>query len=375
MTTTAAFHRLPGPQVQTDFLSATDAPRLVARVGVLECLRHISQALEADFSRWNDFDKTARTAAHSPHGVIELMPVADAQDYAFKYVNGHPINTQHGLPTVMAFGALADVATGAPRFVSELTLTTALRTAATSAMVARKLARPGSRHMALIGNGAQSEFQALAFIDQLGVRELRLFDTDRAASSKLQRNLAPFAAQLGVDIQIADSVQAAVQGADIVTTVTADKRNAVVLDASALAPGMHLNAVGGDCPGKTELAAEVLACSSVFVEYEPQTRLEGELQQMPADFAVTEFWRVLTGAAPGRVSDAQITLFDSVGFALEDYSALRTMQALGRQAGLLSRIELVPTLADPKDLFALLCQGEDADTPAATADAMWQQVA
>ena len=375
MTTTAALHRLPGPQVQTDFLSATDAARLVVRVGVLECLRHITQALEADFARWNDFDKTARTAAHSAHGVIELMPVADAQDYAFKYVNGHPINTQHGLPTVMAFGALADVATGTPRFVSELTLTTALRTAATSAMVARKLARPGSRRMALIGNGAQSEFQALAFIDQLGVRALRLFDTDRAASAKLQRNLAPFAAQLGVDIQIADSVQAVVQGADIVTTVTADKRNAVVLDASVLAPGMHLNAVGGDCPGKTELAAEVLQRSSVFVEYEPQTRLEGELQQMPSDFAVTELWRVLTGAAPGRVSDAQITLFDSVGFALEDYSALRTMQALGRQAGLLSRIELVPTLADPKDLFALLRQGEDADTPVATADAVWQQVA
>lgn len=208
--------------------------------------------------------------------------------------------------------------------------------------------------MALIGNGAQSEFQALAFLDLLGVRTLRLFDVDPAASAKLQRNLAPWLDQYGAEAVTVDSVQAAVQGADIVTTVTADKRNAVVLDARALAPGMHLNAVGGDCPGKTELAAEVLRRSSVFVEYEPQTRREGELQQMPADFAVTEFWRVLTGQAPGRVSPAQITLFDSVGFALEDYSALRTMQALGRQAGLLSAIELVPTLAYPKDLFALL---------------------
>lgn len=355
---TPTTHRLPrnaAPSpVHTEFLSASDAARLVARVGVVACLRQMVQALEADFARWNDFDKTARTAAHSAHGVIELMPVADAHDYAFKYVNGHPVNTQHGLPTVMAFGALADVATGAPRFVSELTLTTALRTAATSAMVARRLARPDSRCMALIGNGAQSEFQALAFLDLLGVRTLRLFDVDPAATAKLQRNLAPWLDQYGAEAVTVDSVQAAVQGADIVTTVTADKRNAVVLDARALAPGMHLNAVGGDCPGKTELAAEVLRRSSVFVEYEPQTRREGELQQMPADFAVTEFWRVLTGQAPGRVSPAQITLFDSVGFALEDYSALRTMQALGRQAGLLSAIELVPTLADPKDLFALL---------------------
>ncbi|MBB2776635.1 UNVERIFIED_ORG: ornithine cyclodeaminase [Comamonas terrigena] len=355
---TPTTHRLPRnaapTPVHTEFLSASDAARLVARVGVVACLRQMVQALEADFARWNDFDKSARTAAHSAHGVIELMPVADAHDYAFKYVNGHPVNTQHGLPTVMAFGALTDVATGAPRFVSELTLTTALRTAATSAMVARRLARPDSRCMALIGNGAQSEFQALAFLDLLGVRTLRLFDVDPAASAKLQRNLAPWLDQYGAEAVTVDSVQAAVQGADIVTTVTADKRNAVVLDARALAPGMHLNAVGGDCPGKTELAAEVLRRSSVFVEYEPQTRREGELQQMPADFAVTEFWRVLTGQAPGRVSPAQITLFDSVGFALEDYSALRTMQALGRQAGLLSAIELVPTLADPKDLFALL---------------------
>ena len=111
--------------VQTDFLSASDAARLVARVGVVSVLRMVTTAIEEDYLRWQDFDKSARTAAHSENGVIELMPVADARDYAFKYVNGHPINTRYGLPTVMAFGALADVATGMPRFVSELTLTTA----------------------------------------------------------------------------------------------------------------------------------------------------------------------------------------------------------------------------------------------------------
>jgi len=352
-------------EVQTDFLSASDAGRLVARVGILECLRLIADAVETDYARWHDFDKTARTAAHSETGVIELMPVADRHDYAFKYVNGHPVNTQHGLPTVMAFGALADVATGAPRFVSELTLTTALRTAATSLMAARRLARPDSRSMALIGNGSQSEFQALAFIGLLGVRELRLFDIDRAATDKLQRNLAPFARELGVHITVAASTAEAVRGADIVTTVTADKTNAVILDADMLAPGMHINAVGGDCPGKTELAAEVLRRGSVFVEYEPQTRIEGDLQQMPADFAVTEFWRVVQGEVPGRTSQAQITIFDSVGFALEDYSALRTMHELGRQAGLLARIELIPALHDPKDLFAMLGQGAALERAAA----------
>ncbi|WP_269465805.1 hypothetical protein [Vibrio natriegens] len=94
--------------------------------------------IEQDFLRWKDFDKSARLAAHSDIGVIELMPVADAQQYSFKYVNGHPANTEKGMLTVMAFGVLADVDTGYPVLLSELTLTTALRTAATSVMVAKK---------------------------------------------------------------------------------------------------------------------------------------------------------------------------------------------------------------------------------------------
>lgn len=357
----AQAHHTPA-LVQTDFLSASDAARLVARVGVVNVLRMMTTAIEEDYLRWQDFDKSARTAAHSATGVIELMPVADTRDYAFKYVNGHPINTRHGLPTVMAFGALADVATGMPRFVSELTLTTALRTAATSVMVAKRLARQGSRSMALIGNGSQSEFQALAFLGLLGVRELRLFDIDPASSQKLLRNLQPFLHEWGGTAQTYPSIQEAVRGADIVTTVTADKAYATIVHASMVEPGMHINAVGGDCPGKTELEAAVLHHAQVFVEYEPQTRIEGELQQMPADFAVTEFWRVLQGQAPGRTSAQQVTVFDSVGFALEDYSALRSMHALAHSAGLLAQIELIPALADPKDLFAMVRQAQVAHT-------------
>lgn len=340
--------------VITEFLSVSHAAQLVAQTGVVECLRLMAEAIEADFARWQDFDKSARIAAHSTNGVIELMPVADSVDYAFKYVNGHPVNTQHGLPTVMAFGALADVATGAPRFVSELTLTTALRTAATSLMVARRLARKNSRSMALIGNGSQSEFQALAFVGLLGVRELRLFDVDRSASAKLLQNIEFYLHEYGAQVRICGSIDEAVRGADIVTTVTADKTRATIVRARMLEPGMHINAVGGDSPGKTELERAVLEQAAVFVEFEPQTRIEGDLQQMPADFAVTEFWRVIQGIAPGRVSDDQITVFDSVGFALEDYSALRTMRQLGRQAGLLETIELIPDLPDPKNLFGLL---------------------
>src|SRR5688500_1059573 len=120
----------------TTLLTTRDLALIVAAHGLPKLLGRMVDYLEADFLRWQDFDKSARTAAHSDVGVIELMPVADAREYSFKYVNGHPGNIKHGLATVMAFGALADVDTGLPTVLSELTITTAIRTAATSVMAA-----------------------------------------------------------------------------------------------------------------------------------------------------------------------------------------------------------------------------------------------
>jgi len=334
----------------TLYLSAPEAAELVRRHGLESCIATVARHIREDFLRWNDFDKTARVAAHSRDGVIELMPVADQHRYSFKYVNGHPGNTRFGLSTVMAFGVLADVDTGAPLLLSELTLTTAIRTAAMSALAAQVLARPDSRVMALIGNGAQSEFQAIAFQHLLGITELRLYDVDPAATAKLVANLQG----RGLTLTVCRSTAEAVRGADIVTTVTADKACATILTPDMIEPGMHLNAVGGDCPGKTELHGDILDQAKVFVEYEPQSRIEGEIQHKAADFAVTEFWQVLRGERVGRDHAAQVTVFDSVGFALEDFSALRFMHDTANALGLGERITLIPQLADPKNLFGSL---------------------
>ena len=342
-------------------LTTDDVSRIVATVGLPALTARLVDYLEADFRRWPEFDKSPRSAAHSDVGVIELMPIADANDYSFKYVNGHPGNAKLGLSTVVAFGALADVATGLPGFISELTLTTAIRTAATSVMAAKRLARPDAKTMALIGNGAQSEFQAIAFHHGLGITEVRVFDVDPAATDKLVRNLA--AAAPALRVVRAASTADAVRGADIVTTVTADKTCATILTPDLIEAGMHLNGVGGDCPGKTEMARGVLERASVFVEFEPQSRIEGELQQMPADFPVTELWQVLTGAAPGRRTRDEVTLFDSVGFALEDYSALRLLRDCADELGLGREAGLIPALRDPKDLFGEMAMPA---TPAAT---------
>ena len=353
-----------------DYIGIADIQRIVGRIGPALFIEGLAAEIEADYRRWSEFDKSARHATHSPGGVIELMPTSDGQMYSFKYVNGHPKNTALGLLTVTAFGVLADVETGYPLLLSELTVTTALRTAAMSALAARHMARPGSSVMALIGNGAQSEFQAIAFHHMLGIRELRLYDVDAAATAKLTRNLKALG-HSHLQITLCSSAAEAVRGAHIVTTVTADKRNAVILTPEMIEPGMHINAVGGDCPGKTELHADILRRSDarVVVEYEPQSRVEGEIQQMPADFAVTEFAQVLAGAAPGRASPDEVTIFDSVGFALEDYSALRYLYKLQQQQGQPHQIDLIPDLNNPKDLFGLLAQHITSGIPTKMGDA------
>ncbi len=332
----------------TRFVDVPTMSRLVEDIGVPRFIGELADTIQQDFIRWPDFDKSARVANHSEIGVIELMPVSNTQHYAFKYVNGHPSNTQKGLYTVMAFGVLAEVDTGYPVLLSELTLATALRTCSTSLMAARALARPDARRMALIGNGAQSEFQALAFHSHLGIDEIAVYDVDPRATDKLIRNLSVYPS---LKIIRASSTAEAVRGSDIVTTVTADKAHATILTPDMIEPGMHINGVGGDCPGKTELHADVLRGARVFVEYEPQTRIEGDIQQLPRDFPVVDLWRVLAGTETGRQSADQVTVFDSVGFALEDYSTLRYVLEQAEKRHLGENVELVPWADDPKDLF------------------------
>lgn len=334
----------------TQFVDVRNMVRWTATLGPEKIITDLIGYMEQDFVRWPSFDKTPRVASHTPFGVIELMPTSDGELYGFKYVNGHPSNPARGYQTVTAFGVLADVHNGYPTFLSEMTVLTALRTAATSAMVAKKLARPDSSTMAMIGTGSQAEFQAIAFRAALGINKLQVWDTDSEAVQKFLRNAVP----LGFDVTVAASAQDCVLEADIITTCTADKLKATILTPDLVAPGVHLNAIGGDCPGKTELHPRILGAGDVFVEYTPQTRIEGEIQQMPADFPVTEFWEVLAGQKLGRFAAEQITIFDSVGFAVEDFSALRYVRDSIAGTPFYEEIDLVANPEDPKDLFGLV---------------------
>ena len=334
-----------------DYIGIEDIRRLVDALGTGEFIAAAGREIEDDYRRWDEFEKCPRLANHSPVGVIELMPITDGRRYTFKYVNGHPQNTARGLLTVTAFGVLADVETGYPLLLSELTVTTALRTAAMSALAARWMARDDSRVMALIGNGSQGEFQAIGFRRLLGIEELRLFDVDPLATAKLVRNLASMPEMSGVKVMRASSASDACRGADIVTTVTADKRNAIILTPPMVRPGMHLNAVGGDCPGKTELHPDILRRPGrAWSSSTSRSRASRERSSSSrATFRSSNSPTSSGAARAGRSERDEVTIFDSVGFALEDYSALRFLHSLLREERSGRRqIDLVPDLDGPQ---------------------------
>lgn len=332
------------------FVSVRNMARWIGEAGHERIITALIDDLEADFRRWPEFTKSPRFAAHSPLGVIELMPANDLEHYAFKYVNGHPGNPGRGLQTVTAFGVLSDVDSGYPIFISEMTLLTALRTAAVSGLAARHLAPPDSTRAAFIGAGSQSEFQALAVRSVTRVNTVRVFDVDPLASEKFKRNLEP----LGFEVSVAPSAEDAVRDADIITTCTADKANAIVLDDAAVRPGVLINGIGGDCPGKTELDPRTVQRARVVVEFEPQTRIEGEIQNLAPQFPVTELWTLLDRPGLARTRPGEVVVFDSVGFAVEDFTALRYVSRAVLGTAFEEEIDLVAEPDDPRDLFGML---------------------
>ncbi|MGG7164338.1 ornithine cyclodeaminase [Clostridium ihumii] len=337
--------------MKTRYIDLPTMAKYLKSVGPEKVIERLIPYLEDDYRRWEEFHKIPRTAHHSDIGVLELMPVGDSETYSFKYVNGHPENPKHNFLTVMAIGLLAEVSTGFPLLLSELTLTTAIRTAATSVMAAKYLAKPNPKKMALIGNGCQSEFQALGFHHVLGIEEIYCYDVDPVATEKLMENLK---GAKNLKLVKCSSAKEACKGVDIVTTITADKKNAIIITPDMVEPGMHINGVGGDCPGKTELDSKVLDMGNVYVEFEPQSRIEGEIQHRGEDFKVTEIWNIIKTGKPIDRKPDEITIFDSVGFALEDFSILRLMYDISREENIGVPQSLVPILENPKNLYGML---------------------
>lgn len=340
-------------------ISVDELTQLIHKHGLRRYLVDLMAMLKADFLRWQEFDKIPRPAFHVPDGVIELMPIADKELFAYKYVNGHPKNPLQNKQTIVATGQLSQVSDGQPVLISEMTVLTALRTAATSALATDYLARKDAKTLALIGTGAQSDFQALAAAIVRDIKTIRYHDIDHEAMHRFEKNMQAYDFEL-VPCQ---SNEEAVKEADIITVCTACKAHAVVIKGSWIKPGVHINGLGGDCPGKTELDKNILPRAKVVVEFFEQSFIEGEIQRFTREEAkkivYAELWQLISGEKQSRVTDNEITVFDSVGFALEDFSVLKLTYQLAEKYNIGVPMNMIPALKNPKDLFSVLNSGID----------------
>ena len=332
-------------------LEIDDIKKIIEKIGFKDYFLQLIDTIEKDYKSWDDFDKMPRVATHVDGGVIELMPISNKSQYSFKYVNGHPKNpnTSNKL-TVMATGQLSLVETGEPLMFCEMTLLTALRTAATSALAAKYLAKKESKVLALIGNGAQSEFQYLAFSYLFDLEEIRYFDVDSKAMEKMALNLKEYK----VKFTPCPDAKTCVKGADIITTCTADKRYQTILTKDMIKKDVFINALGGDCPGKTELSSDLVRDSNVVVEFLEQSKIEGEIQHLGDDYICPELHEILTKKVSLNVANDGTIIFDSVGFALQDYSVLSLTYKLAKELDIGSHLNLIPQMKDVKDLYSLL---------------------
>ncbi len=331
-------------------ITVQDVNQLLKKVTLKTFFLKLIDQLNSDYSRWHEFQKSPRHATHVPDGVIELMPISDKEYYSFKYVNGHPNNTRQHKQTVIATGQLSLVESGYPVLISEMTVLTAIRTAATSAMASQYLARKNAKTFGIIGCGAQSEFQVLAHHFALDVHEIYYFDTDPHAMEKFAANLEPYRLKM----HPCSDGRSIVEKCDIVTTATAQTGRHKIVETDWVKKGCHLNKIGGDTPGKTELEASLLKKCKIVVELLEQTRVEGEIQQVKNSPVYAEIWELATGQKKGRESDDEITLFDSVGFAIEDYSVLRLVYQLAEEHQLGHQLDMIPHVPDPKNLFGVI---------------------
>ena len=328
-----------------------DLAQLINTVGIQPLLQQLIDQLNENFSCWHEFDMAPRYAMHLPQGVMELMPTGTAEYFSYKFVNGHPGNPKQGRMTVVALGMLAECQYGYPLLLSEMTLLTALRTAATMALASRYMAREDATTACLIGCGAQAEFMLQALQCVRPIQQWLLYDIDPQAVQRVQRNLPQF------NISATSSAQAAVAASDIVITATAAKAHARIVEDAWVKPGQHINGMGGDCPGKTELDPALLMRSRIIVEYLPQTMVEGDIQllgETAVEAVAGELWQVTSGQLAGRQSAQEITLFDGVGIAVEDYSVLQLINQLCEQHDIGQPVAMIPELDDPRDLYGAL---------------------
>ncbi|HEX2232872.1 MAG TPA: ornithine cyclodeaminase family protein [Thermoleophilaceae bacterium] len=284
-------------------------------VSPLEAIRHVREGfVEYAGGEWAMPPKVYLDA--SPNGDFRAMPAMGAGLAILKWVTSFPRNPEAGLPVVMGLICISSSADGEPMALVDARSVTALRTGAVAAIAAQELAPEDSRSAGIVGCGLHGSWAArcLAAAEYApGV----CHDPDPDAAGAL-------AGELGWEVGSREDALAC----DVVTCVTPGDEP--VVTEGDLRPGLHLNLLGADGPGKAEAEVEAVLECELFCDDWTQASHGGELtgaveRGLVDRERVTELGEVLTGAAGGRSGQEAVTLFDSTGLAIQDLAICQAL--------------------------------------------------
>lgn len=339
-------------------LTSTDIRTVINGVGLDQLMDELTAGLEQVLQDWapTQFDVPVRGGfeySTPVTGLLEWMPALRYGDSAtVKMVGYHPLNPHnHHLPTILSTAYTFDVRTGHLTAVVDATLATALRTGAASAVASRVLAAPESCVLGVIGCGAQAVTQIHALCRCFPIRRILASDTNPQAVASLARRIA--ACGLPADLEIVSASAAeALEASDIVCTQTSVAIGAgpIVADGPHR-DHLHINAVGSDFPGKTELPASLLGRSFVCPDFLAQAAREGECQQLAPAAVGPDLAALVKNSAAFSHQQMQTTVFDSTGWALEDHVVIELLVQHATRLGLGSPVALEAVPPDPADPY------------------------
>ena len=297
-------------------------------VGELVKPREVVEAVEEAYRLYSTgrvvMPVRSRVEAREKGGDILMMPcyIPDMNIFSLKLVTVYPGNLQRGLPTINAVVIVLDAETGVAKLVAEARALTGLRTAAATAVSVKYLARRDSEIVGIVGCGYQAVWQARVLADMLKGVEFLAYDIDGERMKAFVKQVAGE----GIDIQAAGSAEDLVRKSDIVVTVTTSK-TPVIFD-SWVRDGTHISAIGGYTPEMVEIDPRLTARAKLVVDSREAVKEEaGDILQpikmglMTFNHIHAEIGEVVAGLKPGRENDREITLFKSVGLAVQDAAA------------------------------------------------------
>ncbi len=278
-----------------------------------------------------------------------------------KIVGYHPANpARRGLPTILSTVLCFDVTSGHLRAVIDGNFLTAIRTGAASAVASRVLARPDTTILGLIGCGAQAVSQLHALSRVFPLKQVLVYDTDPVAQESFRARTEALSLA-GIDIRPVP-LDTVVCTAEVLCTATSvDIGCGPVFSDRLLRSNVHINAVGSDFPGKTELPQSLLARSLVCPDFHPQAVKEGECQQLDPEQIGPDLIALVQQAESFAEYRERCTVFDSTGWAIEDYVTVNLLLQYGRDLGCVTRVDLADLTQDPHNPYAGLTLTPGAD--------------